>query len=395
VKETKLYDLLGVEPNAHPSEITKAFRKLAMKYHPDKNPSPEAHEKFKEIKDASDILSDPEKRQKYDRYGMEAFNEQGMGGMDASDIFSHFFGGGGFQRGPRKTKDIVTELVVNLEELYNGTQKVMSVSRYVICSGCEGNGASDKRSYKCGPCDGTGQREYSQPFGGISFRQTVKCSACRGQGESIPGHLVCKKCRGQKLAEENKKVTAEIEKGSQHGQKLVYRGESHQSPGLVSGDIVFVLRQREHSVFKREGDNLKINQRISLVDALTGYSFVITHLDGRVLKVATPVGLVIQPDMELEVPDEGMPVHTRPYENGCLCVKFTVVFPTSLNQQQSQQLLKILPGHEADTAQEVTQTVLLETKKERYTDRRAHRNNLNSSDDSDDGRPQGVQCAQQ
>jgi len=393
VKDTKLYDLLGVEPTAHPSEITKAFRKLAMKYHPDKNPSPEAHEKFKEIKEASDILSDPEKRQKYDRFGMEAFTEQN-GGMDASDIFSHFFGGG-FQRGPRKTKDIVSELIVTLEELYNGTSRIMNIPRYVICSGCEGNGASDKRSYKCVPCDGSGQREYSQPFGGISFRQTVKCTACRGQGEAIPQHLICKKCRGQKLAEENKKVTVEIEKGSQHGQKLVYRGESHQSPGLVSGDIILVLKQREHSIFKREGDNLKINQRVSLVDALTGYSFLVTHLDGRILKVTTPVGMVITPDLELEVPDEGMPVHTRPYENGCLCVKFAVIFPTAVNPQQAQQLLKILPGHEPEITEEGTQTVLLETKTERYNERRGYRNNLNSSDDSDGGRPQGVQCAQQ
>jgi len=364
-----------------------------MQFHPDKNPSPEAHEKFKEAKNASEILLDADKRAKYDRFGMEAF-EQGEG-MDPSDLFSHFFGGHSQQsRGPRKTKDIVTELSVTLAELYNGATKIMNVPRYVLCTPCDGTGANDKKSYTCTTCRGSGQREVHQPFGGFSIRQTVTCNACRGQGEAVPANLKCKTCRGQKLMEELKKLSVDIEKGSPDGKKLLYRGESHQSPGLQSGDIIFVLKARDHPVFKRDGNNLVIEQDVPLVNALTGFSFPCTHLDGRVLTISTPEGFVIEPNAVLEVPEEGMPVHTRPYENGSLLVKFKVIFPKQINPDQKATLIKTLPGHIQHSPPANATNVVLQPKKEQHN--YDYRNAYSSDDDEHHGHyQQSVPCAQQ
>lgn len=399
VRDTKLYDLLGVAPNASTAEITKAFRKLAMKYHPDKNPSPEAHEKFNEIKEASDILCDADKRQKYDKFGMDAFKDNGHGGMDPSDLFSHFFGGGGGgQSRQRRTKDIVGEVLVTLEDLYNGATKELSVPRYVNCTNCAGTGANDKQSYVCKTCRGTGQRDVHQQFGGIAFRQQVTCNVCRGEGESVPPAMKCRTCRGQKLMEERKNLNVDVEKGSKEGKKIVFRGESHQSPGLQSGDIIIIVKLEPHNVFKRDGSNLKIDKTISLAEALTGVSFAVKHLDGRTLLINTPEGMVIQPGQELEVPEEGMPVHSRPYENGSLLITFTIAFPKTLSPAELT-LFSSLPKPAPPQVPPTATTVLLQEKRDSYYNEdnyRGQRNAYNSSSEDDDPRGRGgVQCAQQ
>jgi len=185
---------------------------MAMKYHPDKNDGdPEAAEKFKACSEAYEILSDEQKRATYDKYGKEAFKEgSGVGGMSTEDIFSHFFGSGfGFSsranRGPKKTKDMVKDLPVTLEDLYNGITKKMKITKNVVCSQCEGTGAASKKSFICQACGGSGVRVIVRQFGlGMITKQQVRCDECNGEGEAIPYKDRCKICSGQKVKEEKK-----------------------------------------------------------------------------------------------------------------------------------------------------------------------------------------------
>lgn len=190
VKDTKFYDLLGVNPKATPEELKKAYRKLALKYHPDKNPT--EGDRFKAISQAYDVLSDAKKRELYDRGGEEAIKEGGtgggMGGRNPMDIFDMFFGGGGRsrQRGPAKGKDVIHQLSVTLEDLYNGSTRKLALQKNVICPKCEGHGGKKGAVESCTPCRGTGMQIRIQQLapGMVQQIQSV-CHDCQGQGERI------------------------------------------------------------------------------------------------------------------------------------------------------------------------------------------------------------------
>jgi len=226
VKETEYYDRLGVPPDASAGAIKKAFRKLAIQYHPDKNQgNQDASEKFKELSEAYEILSDDEKRAKYDQFGKDAFKEGG--GMNAEDIFSSFFGGGfgfpGFreqQRGPKKTKDSVHPLGVSLEDIYNGASKKMKVTRKIICKSCKGTGSISGQKHMCTVCNGQGRRVIVRQIGpGMITKQQMLCDECRGEGETIPSRDRCKTCSGAKVTEEEKIIKVDIDKGVKEGKK--------------------------------------------------------------------------------------------------------------------------------------------------------------------------------
>eukprot|EP01126_Amoeba_proteus_P034017 TRINITY_DN3369_c0_g1_i13.p1 TRINITY_DN3369_c0_g1~~TRINITY_DN3369_c0_g1_i13.p1 ORF type:complete len:372 (+),score=52.48 TRINITY_DN3369_c0_g1_i13:857-1972(+) len=316
-----------------------------MKYHPDKNPSPEAAEQFKEISEAYEILLDPEKRQMYDNYGLDAVKEGGPKAPGMDDILSAFFGGGvGGGRAPRRTKDIIQTVSVTLEEIYNGAQRYVNYSRTVSCKDCNGSGSSDHRSYSCQTCNGTGRCDVYRSIGFGHVRQAVSCPACRGEGESIPRHKLCKKCGGSKTVKEEQLLELDIEKGMKEDERVVFRCQSHEIQGYLTGDVIIVVKVLPHSVFKRNDSNLIIEKEIPLVHALTGYSFVVEHLDGRQLLVSTPPNMVIAPGTILQVPGEGMPERKWPSERGTLMVKFDVKFPNTLTPSQASTLLTVLPG---------------------------------------------------
>mmetsp|Transcript_14894 Transcript_14894/g.16549 ORF Transcript_14894/g.16549 Transcript_14894/m.16549 type:complete len:422 (-) Transcript_14894:167-1432(-) len=357
-KETKYYDLLGVKPDADAATLKKAYRKAAMKFHPDRNKAPDAEEKFKECSEAYEILSDAEKRKIYDRYGEDGLKEGGMGpSMDPSNIFNAFFGGGfgggGFSpfgghghggRRERRGRDMRYRIGVDLEDLYNGKTSKMKVTRTVICKACDGTGAKTKNGViECGDCEGKGVKVHVRQFGpGMYSQSTAVCNKCQGKGTYIKKSAICRKCDSECVLEESKVLEVHIEKGMTTGSKVMFRGQANEEPGVTPGDLVFEINETEHATFKRKGADLLMEKNITLADALCGFDFVITHLDGRTKLVSVKPGDVIKPNEVREIVGEGMPIHKRPFDKGNLYVKFNVQFPKELSQDKVTQLTSLL-----------------------------------------------------
>lgn len=346
-KEMDFYNSLGVPADATPEQIKKAYRKLAIKYHPDKNPgNKEAEEKFKEVTEAYSCLSDPEKRETYDRYGKKGLEEGGMGGFDMNDIFSQFFGGsmGGRQpQGPRKGQSLRVPLKCTLEDLYNGRTFKRKITHDVICQTCKGKGTkSGKGAEKCKKCQGAGYIVITQRQGMYMMQRQVQCPECHGAGEVIPESDKCKTCRGAKVVSEEKVLEIIVQPGMKNGESLVFAGESDQAPGMVAGDVIFVIQTVDHKTFKRQGNDLLIEQTIGLKDALSGYAMRLKQLDGRELYIETQE--VIQPDSYMKVTDEGFPIkHTG--QHGDLYIHFFVKLPTTKEVAPYLEKLKdALPG---------------------------------------------------
>ena len=332
VKESKYYDILGVSTTADEGELKKAYRKLAMKYHPDKNP--DAGDKFKEISQAFEVLSDPKKRSMYDQGGEQALKEGGSeGGMfhNPMDIFDMFFGGGGGgggRRGPRKGKDVVHQLSVTLEELYNGATRKLAVQKNVICDKCEGRGGKPGAQHTCTNCRGTGMEVHLRQLapGMVQQMQTV-CRACSGQGETMNPRDRCRKCEGKKVNREKKILEVHIDKGMRDGQHVRFTGEGDQDPELEPGDIVIVLDEKESEHLTRRGLDLIHKMTLSLSEALCGFQRTVATLDGRTLVIDQRPGAVMKHGDCRVVADEGMPRYRHPYEKGRLIIQFIVDFP--------------------------------------------------------------------
>uniref|UniRef100_A0A5B7AAA2 DNAJ n=1 Tax=Davidia involucrata TaxID=16924 RepID=A0A5B7AAA2_DAVIN len=350
---TKYYEILGVSKSASQDELKKAYRKAAIKNHPDKGGDPE---KFKELAQAYEVLNDPEKREIYDQYGEDALKE-GMGGGDAShnpfDIFESFFGGGAFggggsSRGRKKQgEDVMHTLKVSLEDLYNGTTKKLSLSRNILCTKCKGKGSKSGNSGRCYGCQGSGMKISTRQIGpGMIQQMQHVCPECRGSGEVISERDKCPQCKGNKVSQEKKVLEVHVEKGMQHGQKIVFQGEADEAPDTITGDIVFVLQQKEHPKFKRKFDDLYVEHTLTLTEALCGFQFALTHLDNRQLLIKSIPGEIIKPDQYKAINDEGMPHHQRPFMRGRLFIHFSVEFPDSgfLSPEKGRALETILPS---------------------------------------------------
>jgi DnaJ family protein A protein 2 len=401
VKETKFYDALGVSPDASDEDIKRAYRKMALKYHPDKNPEPSAQEKFKEISLAYEILSDADKRKRYDQHGEKGINEQDMSGFDPSDIFSAFFGGGRRSRGEPKPKDIVHELPVALEHFYNGRVTKLAITRDRLCSTCNGSG-SNKPGVEatCKDCQGRGIQVIVRQMGPMIQQMQTTCRACSGKGSVLKPEDRCGTCNGQQTVKDKKVFEVNIEKGMRRGDSVAFRGEGDQIPGVrLAGDIIIVLDQKPHDVFQRKGDHLLIERTISVVEALTGFSLPLVHLDGRNLVLKPQLGSVVDPDKLWLVNHEGMPIrNTGGTQKGHLMVKFKVQYPQTLSLKDAADLRKVLgqpsPQTIAPDAEEcVLQASTIDLSKETGSPRRG-----GGGDEDDDENPRGPQtatCAQQ
>lgn len=356
VRDTAYYDILGVAPTANENEIKKAYRKLAIKYHPDKNPdNPEAEAKFKEITEAYACLSDKEKRDIYDKYGKEGLERGGMGGFDMDDIISQFFGGSGFggfsgfggsrrPRGPPKGESIQAALNCTLEDLYNGKTFKRKITHDIICKECGGNGTkSGSKPQTCPDCNGRGSRTVHYRQGPYVVQSQQPCSRCKGKGEIVKETDKCKKCKGDKVLSEEKILEIIVQPGMKHGERITFPGESDQAPGIQPGDVIFVIQQKDHPVFERKGDNLIMKKTITLNQALTGVAFTVKTLDGRELYIEG--NDVIEPNSFKKVMDEGFAIKHRPGQRGDLYIYFEVKFPSVYEIiEKADQLRELLPG---------------------------------------------------
>ncbi|KAK3706322.1 Type I HSP40 co-chaperone [Vermiconidia calcicola] len=377
VKDTKFYDTLGVGPDATDAQLKTAYKKGALKHHPDKNASnPDAEHKFKEISEAYEVLSDPQKRQLYDQYGQEGLEQGGAGGgMSAEDLFSQFFGGGGGgmggmggfggmfgggggmrDTGPKKARTIHHVHKVSLEDIYRGKVSKLALQKSVICSKCDGRGGKEGAVKTCAGCNGAGMKTMMRQMGPMIQRFQTVCPDCNGEGETIREKDKCKQCNGKKTIIERKVLHVHVDRGVQTGTKLDFRGEGDQMPGVQPGDVQFEIEQKPHTRFQRKGDDLFYRAEIDLLTALAGGAIYIEHLDERWLTVEIMPGEVISPDEIKVIRGQGMPSY-RHHDFGNLYVQFDVKFPeridgppgqdgypTTMTPQQVKALESVLPA---------------------------------------------------
>jgi len=342
------YEVLGVDRNATPEEIKKAYRKLARQYHPDVNKSPDAEEKFKEVKEAYDVLSDPEKRARYDQFGHADPNAGGFGGFGGfgggdvgggfggfEDIFDMFFGGRRTNpNAPRRGADVEMTMTLEFEEAVFGAEKTIEVPREERCDTCHGSGAKPGTNPQtCPACRGTGQEETVQntPFGRFINRRT--CSRCYGRGVIIQNP--CPTCRGTGRMRVTRKIQVNIPAGVEDGSQLRMAGEGES--GVNGGpprDLYILLRVKPHPFFSRDGYDLYCEVPISFVQAALGDEIEVPTLTGKV-KLKIPPGT--QSETYFRLRGKGVP-RLRGHGQGDQHVKVVVVVPKRLTERQKQLL---------------------------------------------------------
>ena len=341
------YDVLGVSKNASPDELKSAYRKLAVKYHPDKNPGDKiAEDKFKEASEAYGILSDKSKKENYDNFGHAAF-ENGGGGRggfggfssaDFSDIFEDFFGdfGGGRRNSKRNNNrgsDLRYDLSISLEEAFTGKKQNIQFSTTEKCNTCKGNGS--KPGYnpdRCTYCGGNGRVRTNQGF--FTVQQT--CPQCAGSGEEITNP--CNDCNGQGNKQSSKKISVTIPKGVDDGTRIRLAGKGEAGTrGGASGDLYLFVNVESHQVFKRSDVNLFFEFPISIADAALGTTIEIPTIDGGKAKIKIPEGT--QSGKQFRLKGKGMPFMRRG-DFGDLYVQVKTEVPVSLNKEQKELLEK-------------------------------------------------------
>ena len=337
------YERRGVARDASEDDIKRAFRKLAKQYHPDANPgNKDAEEKFKEIGEAYQILSDPEKRQMYDRYGHNApgmgFSGDFTGFGDFADIFSELFGFGGGRtnrRGPQAGAHLKYNLTLNFEEAVFGVEKELEIPRLETCSHCQGSGAEPGTTpTRCPQCQGSGavRRVQQSIFGAMQVQTT--CPRCNGEGEIIS--TVCSKCRGQKRIQETRKLNVQIPAGVDDGTqiRLANEGESGVRGG-PSGNLYVVINVKKHATFTRDGIDLLMDLPISIVQATLGDEIPVQTLDDQEVTITIPSGT--QHGQTFRIKDQGVPRLQRS-GRGDMIVTAHVVVPKQLNEKQKALL---------------------------------------------------------
>ncbi|KAE8345295.1 hypothetical protein BDV24DRAFT_125723 [Aspergillus arachidicola] len=412
VKETKFYDVLGVAPTATEAQLKTAYKKGALKYHPDKNANnPDAAEKFKELSRAYEILSDSQKRSIYDQLGEEGLeNGGGGGGMGAEDLFAQFFGGGGGfggmfgggmrEQGPKKARTIHHVHKVNLEDIYRGKVSKLALQKSVICPGCDGRGGKEGAVKSCGGCNGTGMKTMMRQMGPMIQRFQTVCPDCSGEGETIRERDRCKRCNGKKTVVERKVLHVHVDKGVRNGHKIEFRGEGDQMPGVLPGDVVFEIEQKPHPRFQRKEDDLFYHAEIDLLTALAGGTINIEHLDDRWLTVNIAPGEVVTPGAIKVIKGQGMPSF-RHHDFGNLYIQFDVKFPEKDQLNNLNLLEQVLPPRMEQPQPPADSMVedfeLEDIDSSEYSQARAH-GATGSMDEDDDDVPPGaerVQCASQ
>jgi len=350
------YEVLGVNKGANADEIKKAYRKMAMKYHPDRNPGDkEAEEKFKEANEAYEVLSDADKRAKYDQFGFAGVDPQygaghggagfdGFGGFGGfGDIFSEVFGGGfggGSTRrrnGPRRGEDLGIRLELTFEEAAFGAEKEISYYRIENCEKCSGTGSADGAVETCSQCRGSGQIRVTQNMMGMAFQSTSTCPSCSGRGKIIKNP--CPTCRGKTKVRKSRTLKAKVPAGINHMQSFRMAGEgSAGSNGGPNGDVLVEVYIKRHPIFERDGIDVLCEVPITFSQAALGAEIEVPTLDGKI-KFTIPEGT--QTGKEFIMPGRGIPQVNNPKRRGNHRFFVVVETPTKLSKEQKELLEKL------------------------------------------------------
>ncbi len=334
------YEILGVDRNVSESDLKKAYRQMALKFHPDKNHgSKEAEEKFKEAAEAYDVLSDPEKRKIYDQFGHDGLKGQGFGGFRGfedifssfGDIFSDFFGGGG--RGQQTGADLRTDVTITFEQAAFGTEEQVDVRKHVPCSSCKGSRCRKGHfPTSCGTCRGTGQVVRSQGF----FSLQSPCPHCHGTGQIIDHP--CTTCHGEGVEIDKKQISVNIPPGVDDGSRLRLRGEGEAAPGLPAGDLYVFVHVTAHEFFHREGLDIYCQLNISFSQAALGAEIEVPLLDGKTQVINVPEGT--QSGDRYRIQGGGFP-QVRGRGRGDQIIQLIVETPKRLNKKQRELLQEL------------------------------------------------------
>lgn len=346
------YEILGVPRNASQEEIKAAFRRLARQYHPDVNKSPDAEEKFKEINEAYGVLSDPEKRRRYDQFGRAGLGD--MSGvnmhdytMDFSDLVEELFGSFGFGFGPststrtqrpRRGRDLQMQINLTFEEAVFGTEKTIEITRNETCSTCRGTGAAPGTApQRCQTCGGRGEvRQVRQTFFG-SMMQSMPCPTCNGRGEVIPS--LCPTCRGSGLERKTVRKVVSIPAGVDTGTQIRLAGEGEAGTlGGPHGNLYLIVNVEPHKFFKRRENDIILNLDINVAQAALGAEVDVPTVDGKTEKLYIPPGT--QPGRVFTLKGRGVP-YLRKNGRGDQLVIVNVEIPTRLTPEQRQLFQKL------------------------------------------------------
>ena len=353
------YEVLGVEKNAAEDQIKKAYRKLAAKYHPDVNHEADAEERFKEINEAYEVLSDPDKRARYDQFGFAGvdpnFNPGGAGGNpfggfggfsgfgDLGDLFGDFFGSrssGRSPNGPRRGENLSAQVDLTFEEAAFGVEKELNIPRVETCDVCGGSGATPgTRPETCSRCRGTGQVRTQQSFMGMTMQSTTACPDCGGSGTIV--RTPCSRCKGKGRIKRTKRIKVSIPAGVDNGQSVRVRNEGNAGAnGGPNGDLLVAVRIRPHELFTRQGSDVYCEMPISFAQAACGAEIEVPTLDGKV-RYMVPEGT--QTGTTFRLKGKGIPYVG--YKNrGDQFVKVVVETPTHLTKEQKELLRKFEDG---------------------------------------------------
>ena len=347
------YEVLGVSKNESADEIKKAYRKLAIKYHPDKNPGDhESEEMFKEAAEAYEVLSDADKRARYDRFGHQGVSGNGFGGgggMNMDDIFSHFgdiFGGGGFdsffggsreQQRVYRGSNLRVKVKMKLDEIAHGAEKNLKVKKLVSCSVCKGSGAEDSKSIQtCPTCHGSGQvKRVTNTFLG-QMMTSAPCSACNGEGKIITAK--CKTCHGQGCVNGEEVINLNIPAGVVDGLQLSVSGKGNAAPkGGIAGDLLVLIEEEEHPLLKRDNLDVVYDLTVNFADAALGTTVDVPTIDGKAritIPPGTPSGKVFK------LKDKGIP-ELQGRHKGDELIYVTVHVPVKLSTEEKAMLEKM------------------------------------------------------
>lgn len=351
------YEVLGVSRNASEDELKKAYRQKALQYHPDRNPDDkEAEEKFKEAAEAFEVLSNPDKRSRYDQFGHSGVSGQGgfggAGGMTMEDIFSNFgdifgggfadfFGFGGGRSGGRRVQrgsNLRIRVRMTLEEIATGVEKKVKVSKEIVCSSCSGSGAAGSGSVgKCSTCNGRGQvSRITNTFLG-QMQTTTTCPACHGEGEVITKK--CASCFGNGIVKGEEIISVKIPAGVTEGIQLSMSGKGNAAPrGGIPGDLIIAIEEIQHEVFVREDLNIYYEHHVSFPEAALGTTIEVPTLDGKA-RVKVPAGT--QPGKIFRLKGKGLPLLNRSGVIGDELIFISIYVPEKLTQVERELIEKM------------------------------------------------------